>query len=119
MTGSEIINRALSLLGYAESDNNLDLTRRVMNRALPLVNIVYRDIRRICDLEPKEIKTLSEEIEIPENAKDIMACGLAGYIAGSEGDDYMQSFWSAEYQTRRTTLSKLTECKDVLPKVYG
>ena len=119
MTALQMVNKGLGLLGYSENNNNLDLTQRVMNRALPLVNIVYLDIRRICGLEPKEIETLSEEIEIPEKANSVMACGLASYIAGSENDDAAQAFWSAEYQARRTTLSQVTEHKDVLPKAYG
>ena len=117
MTGVKIINQALSLLGYSESDGNNQLTQRVMNRALPIVNLVYGDLSRICCDEQKRLKSLSEEIGLPENAIDIFACGLAGYIAGSEGDDNAQYFWSSEYQTRRTTLSKVTEYKDVLPTV--
>ena len=114
MTAYKMITRSLALLGYSESNNNADLTQRVMNRALPLVNIVYSDMRRICGMEHKEIETLSEELEIPEKALSVMASGLAGYIAGSEGDDYMQSIWSAEYQARRTTLSVITQYEETV-----
>ena len=115
MTALDIVNKALSLLGYSESNNNADLTGRVLNRALPLCNLVYSDMCRICDAEKEEIKTLNQEISLPEAAYDIMACGLASYIAGAESDDFMQALWSAEYQQRRTTLSKITEYEDVLP----
>lgn len=115
MTGSKMINQALGLLGYSESNGNTQLTQRVMNRALPLVNLVYSDLRRVCGLENKRLKTLSEEIELPEKTLDIFACGLAGYIAQSEGDDNAQYFWAAEYQARRTSLSKVTQYEDVLP----
>lgn len=112
-----MINQALCLLGYSENDGNNQLTQRVMNRALPIVNLVYGDLSRICCDEVKRLNSLSEEIELPEKVLDIFACGLAGYIAGSESDENMQYFWSSEYQTRRTTLTKVTEYKDVLPTV--
>lgn len=115
MTALQMVNKALGLLGYSENNNNLDLTQRVMSRALPLVNIVYSDIRRISGLIPKDIETLSEDLEIPSKAYDVMACGLASYISGSENDDSAQAFWSAEYQARRTTLSQVTGYTDVLP----
>lgn len=117
MTGCEIYNNALSLLGYAENNGNKQLTQRVMDRAIPLLNLVYGDLRRVCGMDEKRVKSLSEEIELPEKALDICACGVAGYIAMSEGDDSAQAIWSTEYQARRTTLSKVSEIKDVLPTV--
>lgn len=117
MTGRKMISKALSLLGFAENDGNLQLTQRVMNRALPLVNLVYTDLRSVCGMECKELSTLNDEIELPQKAFDIFACGLAGYIAQSEGDDNAQYFWSSEYQARRVKLSQVTEYKDVLPTV--
>lgn len=117
MKGCEVYNNALSLLGYAENSGNNQLTSRVMNRALPTINLVYGDLRRICGLEEKRVKTLSEEMELPEKVIDVLICGVAGYVAMAEGDDSAQAIWSAEYQARRTTLSQVGEIKDVLPVV--
>ena len=36
MTGNDILNRALGLLGYAENNGNLQLTQRVLQKSLPL-----------------------------------------------------------------------------------
>lgn len=118
MTGKQIVNQALGLLGYAESNGNLQLTQRVMNRILPSVNLVYCDLRRVCGLDYKKLNSLSEEIELPDKALDVFACGVAGYIALTEGDDNAQAVWSAEYSARRVTLSQVTEYVDVLPRVY-
>ena len=117
MTGLNVVNQALGLLGYAENDGNTQLTQRVMNSVLPSFNLVYTDLCRICDLEIKRINNLSEEVELPDKALDILICGVASYIAGAEGDENMQYFWSGEYKARRTTLTKITEYKDVLPTV--
>lgn len=117
MTGRKMVTKALSLLGFAENDGNLQLTQRVMNRALPLVNLVYTDLRGICGTEYKTLDSLADEIELPEKALEIFACGLAGYIAQGEGDDNAQYFWSSEYQARRVKLSQITAYKDTLPTV--
>ena len=117
MTGRQMITRALSLLGFAENDGNLQLTQRVMNRALPLVNLVYGDLNAILGNEHKPLENLNDKISLPIKALDIFACGLAGYIAQSEGDDNAQYFWSSEYQARRVKLSQVTEYKDTLPTV--
>ena len=115
MTGNDILQRALGLLGYAENNGNAQLTQRILQKALPLVNLVYGDISRMCELGDERLESLSDEFELSNKAADVFACGLAGYIAATEGDDAAQAFWSAEYQTRRTTLTKITEVKDELP----
>lgn len=115
MTGNDILNRALGLLGYAENNGNTQLTQRILQKALPLVNLVYGDIARMCGLEDKRLESLNEEVALSNKAADVFACGVAGYIAGTEGDDSAQALWMAEYQTRRTILSKITEYTDTLP----
>ena len=115
MTALEMINTSLSLLGYSDSNNNADLTGRVLNRALPIINLVYGDICRMCGLPDKEIVTLSQALVLPQKARIVMACGLASYIAAAEGDDGMQSFWAAEYAARKTTLTQVTEYTDAVP----
>ena len=117
MTGRESFKKALSLLGYSDGDNNPQLTGRVMNRAVPILNLVYSDMHRICGLEHTQIKSLNDNLELPEKAENVFICGLAAYIADSEGDDNKQAFWSAEYQARRTTLTTGDEIEDVLPTV--
>lgn len=115
MTGNEILQRALALLGYAENNGNLQLTQRILQKALPLVNLVYGNIARMCGIKKERLESLSEEIELSDKAADVFTCGVAAYIAGTEGDDSAQALWSAEYQSRRTTLSRVTEINDVLP----
>lgn len=115
MTGNEILRRALGLLGYAESNGNMQLPQRILQKALPLINLVYGDVARICGLEKERLNSLSDEFELSDKAADVFVCGAAAYIAGSEGDDNAQALWMIEYHARRTTLSKVTEYRDVLP----
>ena len=57
MTALQIANKSLAILGYTDNNNNTDLTQRVLNRILPLVNLVFSDICRMCDMKEKEIKS--------------------------------------------------------------
>lgn len=117
MTGNKVYKEALALLGYTENNGNQQMTQRVMNRAVPTINLIFEDMRRIYDIEPKRITTLSEEIDIPDEAEQVFICGLASYIAAAEGDDNNQAIWSAEYQARRAALSKMTSIEDVIPTI--
>ncbi len=120
MTGSEILNKALRLLGYSESNGNAHLTQTVRNRALPIINLVYAELARNCEQEFEPLESLNDELKLPDRAiNEVMPAGIATYIAQAEGDDAAQSFWGAEYNAKRVTLSHFGEIKDVLPNVWG
>ena len=115
MTGNAILNQALGLLGYAENNGNTQLTQRVQQKALPIVNLVYSDIKRMCGVDEKPLESLMDEIKTPDKANEVFVCGVASYIAATEGDDSNQAFWGVEYATRKTTLTRITEIKDSIP----
>lgn len=118
MTGTDVLKKALALLGYSDAGGNPQLSERVTKRAVPLINLVYNDLRRISNFDAAPITHLSDEIVLPDDAVDVAACGVASYVALSEGDDLMQAVWSAEYTSRRTTLSNVMEIENVLPQAY-
>ena len=117
MTAHDVIRQAVAVLGYSDNDGNSQLTQRIMNLATAIFNLVYNDLRRVCELPHKPIKSLSDEFELPQEAHDILMCGVASYIAQAEGDDTQQYMWSTEYQQRRAGLSRVGEIKDVIPTV--
>lgn len=117
MTANEILIKAIAVLGYSDNDGNGQLTQRIRNRATAIFNLVYNDLRRVCGLSRKPIISISDEIELPEEAHDVLMCGVASYIAQAEGDDAQQYMWSSEYQQRRAVLSRVSEIEDVIPTV--
>lgn len=120
MTGQEMIEQALRLLGYAENNGNIHLTQTVINRALPIINLVNAELARSCDVMFIPLKSLTDDIILPGNAlNEVMASGVAMYIAQAEGDNSNQAFWGAEYNAKRTTLSHFSEIQDTLPSVWG
>ena len=95
MTANTLLNNALKMLGYSDSDGNTELTARLRNCATVTVNLVYSDLWHICnDGEFVPIKSLFDEIKLPGKATDeAFVYGLAMHIARSENDgDQQQMF---------------------------
>ena len=63
MTGTDILQNALILLGYVDNNGNVQLTQRVLQKALPLVNLVYSDIKRMCGVEGNVWDYTLEELQ--------------------------------------------------------
>jgi hypothetical protein len=81
--------------------------------------LVYAELARNCEQEFVPLESLSQEIKLPDRAiNEVFPCGVAMYIANAEGDESAQSYWGAEYNAKRATLSHFGEIKDVLPRVW-
>ena len=120
MTGSELLNKSLQLLGYSDSNGNSHLTQITRSRALPTINLVYAELSRNCGVENTPLDSLSDELKLSERVlNEIMPCGVAMYIANAEGDTNAQMFWEREYNSKRATLSRFENIEDKLPKVWG
>lgn len=121
MTAHEMLNKALRRLGYTDSNGNNQLHRRIMQKALDIIEDVYYELWQIAKPaeEFKSINTLSDTLNLPENALCVMVYGVAAFIAISENDDANKNWWLQVYNRKRATLSSLTNKKDVVPKVYG
>ncbi len=117
MKASELLNNALKMLGYTDSDGNSELTGRLRNKAVVTVNLVYGDLWRACntgDFEP--IKSLSDEIKLPGRAMgDVFLYGLAMHIARSENDGDQQQYYTMLYNAKRAGLTQYDKVRNVIP----
>lgn len=120
MKAIEVFENTLKLLGYSDANGNAQLTQRIRNRAVVAINAVYSDLFRIEGQgEFKAIKSLDEELELPQNVlTDIFPFGLAMFIAQNENDGDQQQFYASLYNSKRTLLTKHGLIKDRLPKVW-
>lgn len=113
-----LLNDTLKMLGYSDSDGNVELTTRLRNKAVVTVNLVYGDLWRICnegEFEP--IESLVDEIKLPEVATgDVFLYGLAMHIARSENDGDQQQFFAVLYNSRRAGLTQYDRVKNVIPR---
>lgn len=118
MTGQEILKTAADLLGYNDANGNFLLSARISSTAVTTVNRIYSDLWHICnDTEFTPIKTLQEEIKLPERVlNDVMPYGVAMMMAQSESDGDQQQMYSVLYNRKRASLSKTEKIQDVLPR---
>lgn len=131
MKANELLNSALKLLGYTDSDGNSELTQRIQNCAVVTVNLVYGDLWRVCKKtnydfscndkseqvgEFVPIQSLDDEIDLPQNVLcDVFLYGLAMHIARSENDGDQQQYFASLYNARRAYLTQYGKVKNILP----
>lgn len=114
MTGNQLLNNALKVLGYTDQNGNAQLTSRVRNSAVVNINLVYSDLWRITRDEPFEpINSLGDTIDLPESVlHDVFLYGLCMHIARSENDGDQQQFYTVLYNQKRTSLSRFETIQD-------
>lgn len=112
------VNTAINLLGYDGQSGSSQLSSRLTKKAVTTVNRVYSDLHRICgEGDFKPITSLNEEIKLPERAvNDVLIYGLAMFFAQSESDGEAQLLYRALYNQKRTSLTRISTIKDVLPR---
>lgn len=120
MKATELLNDTLRMLGYSESNGNVQLPQRVRNSAVVTINLVYEDLWNICYDEPfVPIKNFSDEIVLPDKVpKSTVMYGLAMYIAQSENDGDQQQLYAHLYNAGRARLSKIEKVIDKIPRSY-
>ena len=118
MKAITLLNDALKMLGYSDSDGNAELTQRLRNRAVVTVNLVYGDLWRIFNSESfKTIKSMDDEVALPEKALgDVFLYGLAMHIARSENDGDQQQFFTMLYNAKRAGLTQYDKVKNTVPR---
>lgn len=119
MTAKEILNSAMALLGYTEQNGNCELPNRILLRAIPLINIIYSELKRAEGSgEIFPITDLCEEVRLsPDVLSEVMPCGVAMMIAGSESDGDSQSFWAEIYSRKKAILTRFEDRTDTIPYV--
>ncbi len=119
MKASELLNNALKIIGYTDSDGNAELTQRIRKSAIVTVNLVYADLWKTENKESFEpIKSLDDEIKLSQRVTDeCFLYGLAMHIARSENDGDQQQFYAALYNSKRAGLTRYEKVKNILPRV--
>ena len=117
MKANELLNNALKMLGYTDNDGNSELTQRLRNKAIVIINLVYGDLWQIFNKDTfYGIKTLGDEIELPQRVlNDVFLYGLAMHMARSENDGDQQQYYTMLYNAKRAGLTQHTSVKNILP----
>lgn len=119
MTGREILDKAVRLLGYTDSLGNMEMSGRIKSRAITVINFIYSDLFYLLKKEGfVGIKELGDEIYLPERLlNDIMPYGVAALIAQSEGDGDQQYVFIKLYNAKRAGAAGNSNIVDILPIV--
>ncbi len=115
MTGNDVLDRVLNLLGYAYSHNIRADADKLLNRAPDIIN-------QIClDLKIPQICRLSDKIAAGDKAIDALYYGTAMLMALVEGDSALSKVFSDIYNGKRSAaLSSKDTVEDKLPTLgYG
>jgi hypothetical protein len=118
MTGKELFEMAMSLLGYTTNGN-------IQRRALAIVNKIYYEMYIIFRKEKETfvpLKTLGDRIDLPPEVLSIvMPMGIAAGIAVGEGDGDMQQYYAYEYDRARKRYTRIETIIDVMGGacIYG
>ena len=121
-TAREILERAMQLCGYVNSEGVPDRLRDadIYKRGLPLVNQIYVDMFFAERPDDAFTPLLSMEEEVGLSARcvnDIMPYGVAMLLAQAEGDASTQSVFSYIYNQKRSGGVKATRTiTDTLPR---
>lgn len=117
MTGNEMINKALVLLGYTDSMGNISGDQRFRTRALTVLNSIYADLfylKNSSGFSP--LKAVSDSVNLPERElNDVMPYGVAALLAQSENDGDAQQTFVTLYNTKRAALTYSESVNDVIP----
>ena len=115
MTGNDVLNRVLNLLGYLNSYSTKTDNENLLKRAPSIIN-------QICfDLKIPNITRLSDKINASEKAIDALCYGAAMIMALVEGDGVKNKMFTDIYNAKRAAaLSSKDVVVDKLPKLdYG
>ncbi len=107
MTGVEIYNRALTSLGYSDS-------QVLKNKGLVATNQVYDDLYHSVFGEYKPLRALSDEVALPERiVLNAMVYGVAEKLALGEGDGELQQYFAKAYDRAKARITVTEQIKDV------
>lgn len=117
MTGSEMMKKALTLLGYNDSTGEISGEQRFRSRALTVLNNIYADLFYIKHSESfVPLKQITDNIVLPERElNDVMPYGVAAFLAQSESDGDQQQIFISLYNSKRAALTQSETVGDVIP----
>lgn len=124
MTGMNLFDKAMELLGYTSADG-ISGKEDMLKRGLTLINQVYAELYYAFVQVPGEedefklLANILDEVKLPKNVlTDIAPYGLAMYLAQSESDADNQSLYANIYNQKKIRGKKVTVINDHLPYTF-
>ncbi len=122
MTGQEVLERALALLGYTDTRGEPDaaVAAELYKRGLPLLDQLCTDLAAAEGRAPSPVTTVYQPIPLSEGvARGVLPYGVAMLLAAARGDGDNQRLYSALYTAKRRALHPREQVQDVLPRGWS
>lgn len=112
MTGFDIYNKCMALLGYTYQEGEIITGKTLKARFPEILNQILNDLKM------DSTDDLSAEILLDSKQKDALVNGCAMLLSFSEGDVEKNRIFTAIYNAKRAAaLANTGSVKDVLPTV--
>jgi len=124
MTGQQMFDKAMTLLGYTGSHNEISGKDELLTRGLAFINQIYSDLHyasAITDITDFVLlSNINDEIVLPTRVLyDVMPYGVAMFLALAEGDGDNQQIFSALYNQKRGSVkAPSTSIVDAMPRMW-
>ncbi|MBQ1211612.1 MAG: hypothetical protein IIX68_07405 [Clostridia bacterium] len=118
MTGNDILQRALILMGYTDQNGEPDaeITRRAARHGLAAVTQIYKELSYASGKVPQPILLMSEPLPLaPRLLDEVMPYGVAMLLAVAEGDAGTEAAFALIYNRKRCLLTTTEQIIDSLP----
>ena len=125
MTGMNLFDEAMRLLGYVTEDG-ISGRDDMLKKALPLINRVYSELYYSFVFVPggedsfEPLTLIGQKLDLPRIVlNDIAPYGMAMYLAQSESDADNQALFASLYNQKKTRGKRIGRITDRLPHIWG
>lgn len=121
MTGQQMFDKAMTLLGYTGTHGEIVGKDELLTRGLAFINQIYSDLHYASDTTDfVALNNINDEINLSARVlNDVMPYGVAMFLAQAEGDGDNQQMFSVLYNQKRGSVKAVpTSIVDTMPNVW-
>lgn len=119
MNGNQILQRALTLMGYTDQNGDIDseAARSANRHGLAAVRQIYSELSYASGTAPAAITDMSMPLPLSRRLLDeVMPYGVAMLLAIAEGDTNTEAAFALIYNRKRGLLTTTEQRIDALPR---
>ena len=119
MNGNQILQRALTLMGYTDQNGDIDseAARSANRHVLAAVRQIYSELSYASGTAPATITDMSMPLPLSRRLLDeVMPYGVAMLLAIAEGDTNTEAAFALIYNRKRGLLTTTEQRIDALPR---
>ncbi len=119
MNGNQILQRALTLMGYTDQNGEIDseAARSANRHGLAAVRQIYSELSYASGKAPAAVTAMSMPLPLSQRLlEEVMPYGVAMLLAIAEGDTNTEAAFALIYNRKRGLLTQTEQRIDALPR---